>query len=69
MVEGTNPGGGNDVLWLPSCGGMSIDIKAADVKREKATGGEIPKLAQAIQAKRPNARAATWTVTIPRPSP
>ncbi len=58
-VQGTVPGG-MYVLWLPSCGGVSIDITMNHMKKEGAPPGPLREAAKTIQTKRPGRGAVTW---------
>lgn len=58
-LEGQVPGG-TYVLWLPSCGGVSVDIQVGTMKKETAPAGQPAKQAQDILKARPEPRALTW---------
>lgn len=46
-------------VWLPSCGGVSMEIKPgrAEIKRDEA---KLSALAKSIKHKRPNGKSVTW---------
>jgi hypothetical protein len=47
-------------LWLPSCGGVSMDIRMDQAKKESDFTGELRILAGQIVARRPQSDAITW---------
>jgi hypothetical protein len=46
-------------VWLPSCGGVSMEIKPgrAEIRRDEA---ELSSLAKSIKHKRPNGKSVSW---------
>lgn len=52
------------VLWLPSCGGVSIDIDSRSMAREKARAGDLARLAKHIADRRPSTRSVFWMIAL-----
>ncbi|MEW6607347.1 MAG: DUF1598 domain-containing protein [bacterium] len=47
-------------LWLPSCGGVSIDIEISHRNFEKDTSGKLSKLRDEVLKARPSPEALCW---------
>ncbi len=55
---------GTYTLWLPSCGGVSIDIDPRTMTREDGADGELSNVTRRIVDHRPTSRTASWKIQI-----
>jgi hypothetical protein len=52
-------------LWVPSCGGVSMDIKVSRTSFTKPKGNRLQRVKQAALAARPLPKAVSWEFELP----
>lgn len=52
-------------LWIPSCGGVSMDVKVTKASFAKPEGKRLRQLRKAALAARPSPRAVSWEFELP----
>jgi hypothetical protein len=52
-------------LWVPSCGGVSMDIKVSGTSFTKPKGNRLQQVKKAALAARPSPKAVSWEFELP----
>ncbi|MDH4035781.1 MAG: DUF1598 domain-containing protein, partial [candidate division Zixibacteria bacterium] len=61
----TDRGVATTYLWLPSCGGVGVDIDVTPESFDPAMSADIDRYPQAIERARPSPSTPSWSYTVP----